>query len=138
MPYTIDTNGTENDAQIVRQGLIDFNVAHVGADEYRPIRLVVRDDDGTLAGGLLGGTYWGWLHVDILWVDDLLRGQGIGTQLMCMAEDEARARGCHSAHLDTMSWQARDFYLKLGYAVWGQLDDLPTGHSRIYLKKSLI
>jgi GNAT superfamily N-acetyltransferase len=135
---TLDTNGTPEDAQVVRQGLSAFNAAHAGDDHYQRIVFIVRDDAGAIRGGLLGGTYWGWLSVDILWLDESLRGQGWGTRLMALAEDEARQRGCHSAHLDTMDWQALDFYLKLGYSVWGQLDDLPTGHTRYFLKKSLL
>ena len=45
--------------------------------------------------------------------------QGYGTKLMCMAEDEARKRGCHAAHLGTYSFQALPFYQKLVlYDLW--------------------
>ena len=56
---------------------------------------------------------------------------------MQLAEGEAKRRGCHGAHLDTLSSQALPFYQKLGYTVFGQIDDLPVGHARYYLKKSL-
>ena len=54
-----------------------------------------------------------------------------------MAEAEAIRRGCKNAHLDTLSFQALDFYKKYGYTVFGQLDGLPPGHSRYYLRKTL-
>jgi GNAT superfamily N-acetyltransferase len=97
----------------------------------------VRDADGKILGGLLGETYWGWLHVNILWLGDTLRHQGYGTRLIQMAEQEALKRGCENAFLDTMDFQALDFYLKLGYSVWSQQDDIPKGHRRYFLKKSL-
>ena len=33
--------------------------------------------------------------------------------------------------------QSLPFYLKHGYALWGQLDDFPVGHTRYFLKKAL-
>jgi GNAT superfamily N-acetyltransferase len=138
MRITVENDPDPRDIETVNQGLAAFNVAHTSQDaRFASLRLFVRDDDGTVRGGLLGGTYWGWLYVAILWLDDDLRGQGYGSQLMATAERIARERGCHAAHLDTMSFQALGFYLKLGYTVFGQLDDLPRGHSRIFLQKSL-
>jgi GNAT superfamily N-acetyltransferase len=97
----------------------------------------VRDAKAEIVGGLLGGTYWGWLYVDILWVKDSLRGQGYGRALLAEAEQEAVRRGCRHAHLDTMSFQALEFYQQQGYTVFGELHDLPTGHSRHFMKKRL-
>ena len=137
MNLSIEESAHEQDQQAIRDGLFRFNTAHAGDDHHQPVTLVVRDVQGQVIGGLLGMTYWGWLAIDILWLDDSVRGQGLGQQLMARAEQIAVERGCHSAHLDTMSFQALGFYLKLGYTVWGQLDDLPRGHRRIFLKKSL-
>jgi GNAT superfamily N-acetyltransferase len=81
--------------------------------------------------------HWGWLHVSILWLHEDVRGQGYGGQLIRMAEDIARGRSCHHAHLDTMSFQAPGFYHKLGYQEFGRLEELPRGHSRIFLHKAL-
>ncbi len=53
------------------------------------------------------------------------------------AEDEAKARGCHSVHVDTMSWQAPEFYKKFGYVVISELQDIPTGHKKYHLIKQL-
>ncbi len=56
---------------------------------------------------------------------------------MDAAEDYARMRGCHSAHLDTHTWQARPFYEKRGYEVFATLDDFPPGHQKFFLRKKL-
>lgn len=137
MQICVEDNANESDLQIVRQGLAAFNAARVGDDQHQMLNLLVRDDQGQVIAGLLGDTYWGWLYIAILWLPENLRGSGLGSRLVTQAEQIAVQRGCHSAHLDTMSFQALGFYLKLGYTVWGQLDDLPRGHSRIFLKKSL-
>ncbi len=65
------------------------------------------------------------------------RGQGLGTRILSMTEDEARARGCVGAWLDTHSWQARPFYEKLGYTAFAELPDYPPGHSRFFVQKRL-
>jgi GNAT superfamily N-acetyltransferase len=138
MRIDVEPDADPQDVRAVERGLEDFNLAQTGIPfSFERITVVVRDDDGTIWGGLLGGTYWGWLYISILWLHADLRGQGYGSRLVGMAEDIARERGCHHAHLDTMSFQALDFYLKLGYTEFGRLDDLPRGYSRIFLQKAL-
>jgi len=64
-----------------------------------------------------------------------MRGAGLGRRLIKQAEEEAVRRGCRGVWLDTFSWQARGFYEKLGYSVFGTIDDYPPGHQRFFLKK---
>ena len=138
MHLSVENDAGPQDVQIIQRGLQAFNRKHTGAeDSFEPVIIFLRDDDGTIRGGLLGEMYWGWLHVVILWLHEDERGQGYGGQLMRMAEDLARGRGCHHAHLDTLSFQAPGFYHKLGYEEFGRLEDLPRGHSRIFLYKAL-
>ncbi|PLS83671.1 MAG: GNAT family N-acetyltransferase [Chloroflexi bacterium] len=137
--YTITLESTPDPAEValVRAGLSTFNHHHAGDDSFAPITLLVRDGYGTVVGGLLGGTYWGWLWVEILWVAEAARHQGLGSQLLQHAEQIAVDRGSHAAHLDTMSFQAPAFYQQHGYTIFGVLDDLPRGHQRYFLKKDL-
>jgi GNAT superfamily N-acetyltransferase len=134
---TIEDDPTPEDVQTVREGLHAFNRLHAPDDAYQPVALFLRDADGSLLGGLLGETYWGWLHVGILWLEEKARRRGHGSRLLAAAEQEAVRRGCHHAHLDTMSFQSLPFYEKRGYSAWGVLQDLPSGHSRIFLSKKL-
>jgi ribosomal protein S18 acetylase RimI-like enzyme len=138
MRISVEDNASPQDVQTVERGLEAFNLARTGvSSQFERISIFVRGDDGAIRGGLLGGTYWGWLYIRTLWLDDEVRGQGYGQKLVRMAEDIARGRGCHHAHLDTMSFQALGFYQKLGYEEFGRLDDMPRGHSRIFLRKAL-
>ena len=100
----------------------------VGPDNYAPLAIFVRDDTGTIRGGLLGETFWQWLHISTVWINESDRGQGLGTRLLVLAEEEGIKRGCISAFLDSLSFQAPDFYLQRGYEIWGELKDLPVGH----------
>ena len=88
-------------------------------------------------GGLVGETFWDWLHVDLLWVAEELRGRGYGSRLLAAAEAEAVRRGCGHAYLETLGFQAPDFYRARGYRVFGELADFPPGHTRYFMRKSL-
>ena len=103
----------------------------------RILAIPIRDASGKIAGGLWGYSYARWLFVHLLVVPESLRGQGIGTRMMKMAEDEARARGCVGIHLDTFSFQARPFYEKLGFSRFGSIEDWLPGVSRHFLLKRL-
>ena len=83
----------------------------------------------------------------LLWVDESLRGKDVGTQLITEAEEEAKARGCRYALVDTFSFQARPFYERMGYNMQMALEDYiadsrapqeaPSTHTRFFLTKSL-
>ncbi len=134
----LEASPSEADIQSVWNGLISYNRAFVAEEREERLTLFLRAPDGTIMGGLLGGTFWSWLHVGILWVHESLRGQGHGTALLQAAEAEAVRRGCHSSYLDTMSFQARPFYERLGYSLFGELADFPPGHRRYFVQKRLV
>jgi GNAT superfamily N-acetyltransferase len=97
----------------------------------------LRDDRGQILAGLAGHTWGRCLYVRYLWVREDSRRRGHGRALMAAAESEARARGCRLATLETHSFQSPEFYRKLGWEVFGALDDYPAGHRKYYLRKSL-
>jgi GNAT superfamily N-acetyltransferase len=123
--------------QYVRDRLSMYNSAATGRSDFYPCNIFLKGDKGEVLGGLLGYVWSDWLYIAILWVDDGLRGQGQGTRLMDAAETYARDRGCHSASLDTHSFQARPFYEKRGYEVFGTLEDYPKGHTKFFFRKKL-
>ena len=138
MQISIEDKPRAEDYDFVRNRLHEHNIAIVGPDNYAPLAIFVRDDTGSIRGGLLGATFWQWLHISTLWVNESSRGQGLGTRLLALAEEEGLKRGCISAFLDSLSFQAPDFYLQRGYEIWGELKDLPVGHQRIFLQKKLV
>ena len=133
----ITDNPDPDDVQFLENSLTEFNLRHAPPDKYQRLVVVLRSTGNHVVGGILGNTWWGWLRIDVLWIDEAVRGQDWGTRLMQAAEAEAIRRGCHHVFLDTLSFQALPFYLKLGYTVFGQLDDVPVGHSRYFLQKQL-
>ena len=133
----MNNNPSKNEVDFIRDALANFNNEHVGEDGHTPLNIVEYDENGNAIGGILGGTYWGWMYVDILWVHESHRKSGIGSKLLREAEKEALRRGCHHVHVDTMSWQAPEFYQKHGYEVIGVLPDIPKGNQKYLLMKTL-
>jgi GNAT superfamily N-acetyltransferase len=125
--------------QAIARPLIAFNNTRASQPEdYLPLVITLSDGDGgNILGGLWADTNFAHMHVDLLFVPETLRGFGLGRQMLVQAEQEAVARGCRGAWLDTYSFQARGFYEHLGYDVFGTIDDYPPGQSRIFLHKSL-
>ena len=126
---------SDADARRVVEGLVRFNDQRGAPEEWRGLSVLARDDHGSVRGGLLGYTHWGWLFLSHLWIDEPLRGRGYGRSLLELAEAEAVRRGCAHVHLDTFSFQARGFYEAHGYEVFGALEDFPPGHTRFFLRK---
>jgi GNAT superfamily N-acetyltransferase len=141
MTPKITLTDTPDDGMLKALGkkLMDFNKVRCGRSlDYCPLTIfVTQPDSGELLGGLWGGTSYSYLHIELLYLPEDLRGAGLGSQLMAQAEQEATRRGCLGVWLDTFSFQARGFYQRLGYTVFGTFEDYPPGHSRFFLRKTL-
>lgn len=133
----VSDEADEQDRRVLVGGLIAYNEQRTGLRDSRSLVVLIRDTHGRTVGGLWGRTGYGWLFVEMLFVPEQLRGRGLGSAVVLEAEKEARARGCHSAWLDTFEFQARGFYEQLGYRCFGELEDYPTGFSRYFMTKSL-
>jgi GNAT superfamily N-acetyltransferase len=105
----------------------------------RPVQAYATDEAGRLIGGCTGSTVdiWQWLTIDTMWVDPSRRRQGIGRELLTAVEDQARARDCRWAKLNTWEFQAPDFYQRLDYVVYGREIDYPPGHTNYLMRKDL-
>ncbi|MFN2158352.1 MAG: GNAT family N-acetyltransferase [Anaerolineales bacterium] len=139
-PYRITIEAPPSRANIktLERHLVEFNESRVERLNLRKLAFFLRDEKDRIVGGLYGETYWGWLFVSLLWVDEGLQGRGYGRELMRLAEAEAVKRGCKQAYLDTFDFQALDFYKKIGYQIFGSLDDFPEGHTRYFLQKRIL
>ncbi len=97
----------------------------------------VQNEQDNLIAALTADLLWDWLYIDELWVDESCRGTGMGKQLMFQAEEYAKAQTLSGLWLWTQSWQAPAFYQRLGFEEFTRLENFPTGHSRIGLRKPL-
>jgi GNAT superfamily N-acetyltransferase len=137
MQIVLDAAPTEADRKAIQDALVAFNRSKTTLRDYRDVAVLIRDDAGTTIGGLSGYTSYRWMFIELLFVPESLRGQDIGTQLMAQAEAHARSLGLVGIWLDTFSFQARPFYEKLGYSVFGTIEDYPPGGARYFLSKTL-
>ena len=122
---------------IIGGGISDFNTQKAGEDNGQSLCFVLQGPDEEVVGGVIGATYWDWLHIDLMWIKEELRGRGYGKKLLKRAEEEAQERGAKNVYLDTFSFQAPEFYKKYGYRVFGELEGFPDGHVRYFLSKEL-
>jgi GNAT superfamily N-acetyltransferase len=122
---------------IIGRGVGTFNKQQAGENDFQRLCYVLNSPEEEIMGGVLAELYWKWLFIDLLWVKEELRGQGYGHELLTKVETEARNRGARNAYLDTFSFQAPEFYAKHGYHQFGELQDFPKGHQRLFLTKLL-
>ncbi len=98
---------------------------------------IIAREGGEIIGGMLGEMYYRGLHISLLWVSENLRKTGLGTTMIGKAEDLARESSCTLIYLDTFSFQAPKFYEKLGFEVFGKIENFPENYTRYFLLKRL-
>ena len=133
----LESNPSPADLQFIEDQINHFNIKTTGYDDYQPLAIFVRDDSQQIVAGLTGFTWGKGCAISFLWVDAQYRRTGYGTQLMLQAEEEARLRGCLVIVVGTHSFQAPDFYPKLGYTTVGIQEDWPAGYLHYSFSKRL-
>ena len=128
---------TAADREAVLALLIAYNDSQAGPSGYQPLAVLLLDAAGLTIGGLWGRSVYDWIYIDFLAVPEPLRRQGVGSQLMRRAEAAAVERGLAGIWLDNYGFQARGFYEKFGYEIFGTLDDHPRGSQRFFCRKRL-
>lgn len=128
---------SSGDIDELRQNLISHNVSKHGYTEVSKFGIFVRNEESSLEGGAYAEAWGGCCQVELLWVAEGSRGQGLGTRLMAAVEEEARRIGCSKIVLDTFSYQAPGFYVKLGFEKVSEVAGFPEGHTYYVLVKPL-
>lgn len=133
------TNIERLDARnLISQKLDEYNNAITGQSDNSVLDIVITDPvTGEVLGGLVGRTSLGVFFINLVYLPDGLRKNGLGSKLLKDAEVEAKRRGCSRAVLFTISFQAPEFYRKHGYIVFGEVPCQPPGTSRIFMVKAL-
>ncbi len=138
-PLFIETNTPPKEAYgALLAELRRYTTKTVGAPDNSDFAILIPDPEtGAPIGGLWAQSRWGGFHIDMLVVPEALRGQGVGSRLIQAAEAEARRRGCDHMWLDTYNFQARPFYERFGFEVFGQFDGPAPIYPRFFMKKAL-
>lgn len=138
--YTVSGCNGSDKAFLVDK-LVDYNLSQVPAtqeENFIDLSRKVLSEDGKILAGIIVKMYcWKCIYIDTFWIDESMRGEGLGTLLLEEVERVAKENGSHLIHLDTFDFQAKDFYLAHGYSVFGELEDCPKGHTRYFMSKVL-
>src|SRR5579863_1682354 len=134
-------SATDKDIKALDKAITDYNIQiakELPRAEISRLDFAAKNSEGRLLGGIQAyRVNWGILHVELLFVRENCRHQGIASSLLQHVEKIARTHHCYLAHLDTFDFQAKDFYLRHGYQIFGVLENAPKGHNRYYMKKDL-
>ena len=134
---TMPDHPSEADREAVLVPLRAYNASRAQDPRHRPVAVMLTDGHGNQVGGLWGKCVYDWLFIELLAVPEEHRGKNYGRALMLEAENIARTNQCIGIWLDTYEFQARGFYEKLGFEVFGTLNDRPVGQKQFFLQKRL-
>ncbi len=124
--------------EFLEERLYEFNAGTTGIADGRGLGVFLRDESENILAGAAGHTWGETCELRQVWVAASVRGRGLGRPLMAEVEAEAIRRGCRQLVLTTHSFQAPDFYRKLGFEVVSELPDYPRGFSQLVLRKRLL
>ena len=139
MRIEVTTAPTAADLAILSQGIQAFNRQILGdAVAFEPdtrFAVFARDAQSNVCGGIRANAFWHYCIIELLWLAESARAQGVGRQLLAAAETFAREHGFGAVRVETTDFQAKPFYEKQGYTVYGELADHPKGHTTYCLVK---
>lgn len=136
--YELAENPPPDAFKTIWASLLRFNEDAVGNASACTLAILLKEPTtDELIGGLWARSLWGSLYIDMMFVPETLRGNGIGTSLVRRLEQEAIRRGCKNMWTDTYAFQAGPFYEKLGFTTFGRLDGPPPIFPRFFLKKDI-
>ncbi|HEY6900170.1 MAG TPA: GNAT family N-acetyltransferase, partial [Puia sp.] len=137
--YRIDAGSApEQIIAMLEEKLYEHNSKRIGKGGGDLFCRVVRSSGDEIIGGVAGWIWAGACEISQLWVDERVRGEGIGQLLLGAAEEEARSRGGVTVLIRSFSFQAPQFYVKNGYRVEHVIDDFPPGYRYYILMKAIV
>ncbi|MBP9670635.1 GNAT family N-acetyltransferase, partial [Candidatus Woesebacteria bacterium] len=125
----IEGEPSPEDKQVMVDGMLAYHASNGHPRKVDTHSILIKDDSNTLIGCVIVTFLYNGMEIATLWVDEKARGQGLGQKLMEMAEAEGKKRGATLAYTNTFTWQAPGFYEKIGYQLYGKLDDFPVGNT---------
>ena len=129
--------GNDDDAKVIEKGLDAYSEAYVQACETVAFCKKLVDEDGRFTAGVIADAEKGDSgSVDALFVEEPLRGKGLGSYLLKEAENFAKENGASMVFTNAGDWNV-DFFKKNGYLIRGELKDVPKGHNCYELFKRI-
>jgi len=123
------------DLQVIREDLEGHHAAHSPPIDWLPLAAIMRNPQGEIIAGVIGGSYWGWLYIARVWVKDRQRRKNYSLRLLKEAEKEALRRGCGHSFVETQDFESMLFYEGFGYMVVKKTEE--SGSTRYSMQKEL-
>lgn len=134
---SVSNNISAEEDRVLREGIVSFNAQYTG-DKPACFSVYAKNQHNEVIGGARVFAHKSSVFLDVLWVKNDYRHQGIGTQIVSAVEQESIKRKIPCVTLDTFDFQAENFYRKLGYQHIGTIANYLEGHDRIFLRKELL
>lgn len=115
-PYQIIEEHLDKDLKKrIYAGFSEHALASVGSDGNMEDITFIARGSGHFLGAVHGKTFWGALHIKYLYVTPEARKNGVGRTLMDRIFEKGVQMSCRFAFVETMNFQAVDFYKNLGF-----------------------
>jgi ribosomal protein S18 acetylase RimI-like enzyme len=137
MTITVRTGDAPQIEAFLVERIYEYNAAATGHDDGESFTAVPESSSGEIEAGISGYTWCGCCYIAYLWVAEAARGRGIGSELMRAVEQHARAKGCRVMFVATHSFQAPQFYSRMGFEQVASIADHPVGYASLFFAKRL-
>ena len=141
MDISVTISPTKEELHALSEGIGAYNQNYlpdeIGFEKDTNFAVFAKDDKGKVLGGIRAKAFWNYCIIELLWLSEESRGLGLGSQLIASAENFTKDKGFSYMRTEILRFQARPFYEKLGYKVFGELSDYPKGHTTYCLVKAL-
>jgi N-acetylglutamate synthase-like GNAT family acetyltransferase len=137
MTITVRTGDAPQIETFLADRIYEYNATATGHDDGESFTAIRENSAGDIEAGVSGYTWCGCCYVSYLWVAENLRGRGIGGELMQAVEHHARAKACRVLFVATHSFQAPQFYTRMGFEQVASIADHPVGYSSLFFAKRL-
>ncbi|WP_414054598.1 GNAT family N-acetyltransferase [Macrococcus equi] len=104
--------------------------------EWREFNYHIKDGSKVIAGVVAESRYQ-TVEIEFLYVDEEYRNQGLGKLLLDYLETVAKRQGMTSILVNTYSFQAPEFYLKMGYELLFKIEKAFGNVDQYYYRKQI-
>ena len=131
----VKENPTQFENDVIEKNLYAFNDIFFG--EPYDFSVFLRDKENKIQGGIIAQIRpkLQLLYLDYIWIDPAFRNKGFGTKVVHLAEKIAKGKGCKTSEVETLDFQAKKFYQKLGYNQFGVVGKYMGSCDYIFMRK---
>lgn len=136
LKITVEKNTSAADINFLWQGITSYDTKQLDLG-FTNFSVLLRDELRSIQGGVIAKYRKEYLYLENFWIKPELRNQKYGSKILALAEKEGANQGCTTCTVDTLQFEAEDFYRKNGYECLAEIKDYMMGHSRFVFRKWL-